>query len=141
MYAIRSGVEPVEPEESSAGLQDGALSHAASCTAPLLYPASLLLPLHTHRHRCELARAPGGSRAGGRIPPHQFWWDIPKIDCGRANRSEATHAALRVGRAPPRLLGGRGRRLGALRPGADLPTYPIDAAPPQKSADLPYRRG
>ena len=50
-----------------------------------------LPPSHTHRHHCELARAPGGSRADGRFPPRPFVWGISKIDCGRAIGSQPTH--------------------------------------------------
>jgi hypothetical protein len=49
-----------------------------SCVAavrPDLRPLS-----YTHRHRCELARALGGSRALGRFPPRRFVWEILKID-------------------------------------------------------------
>jgi hypothetical protein len=51
-----------------------------------------LPPSYTHRHRCEVARAPGGSCAGGRFPPRDFVWEILKVDCGHTNRSRATHA-------------------------------------------------
>jgi hypothetical protein len=53
---------------------------------------SFLPPSYTHRHCCELARAPGGSCAGGPFPPRPFVWEIPKIDCRHTNGPRPTHA-------------------------------------------------
>ena len=74
-------------------------------------------PSYTHRHRCEVARAPGGSGAGGRIPPPRFVWQILKIDCGLTNvpgRAHADSYLVTRGTTPPG-VGGR-RRRGAGRP-------------------------
>ncbi len=49
-------------------------------------------PSYTHRHRCEVARAPSGSAAGGHFPPSEFVWRILKIDSRRTNRPRAAHA-------------------------------------------------
>lgn len=79
---------------------------------PTAFPFFPFPPSYTHRHRCEVARAPGGSGAGGRIPPPRFVWQILKIDCGLTNvpgRAHADSYLVTRGTTPPR-VGGRRRR-------------------------------
>jgi hypothetical protein len=112
------------------------------CRAPFLLAHFLFLPpSYTHRHCCELARAPGGSCAGGPFPPRPFVWEILKIDCHHTNCSQSTHADFYLCHAcmtPPgsgrETSAGSGKALGAQKVRmkfadlpyiADLPTYPI----------------
>lgn len=55
------------------------------------FPIFFLPPSYTHRHYVQVARAPGGSPAGGPFPPPRFWCGIPKIDSGHTNRTRPTH--------------------------------------------------
>jgi len=65
------------------------------CAAPP-FPFLLFLlffpPSYTHRHHCELARAPGGSAAGRPFFARPFVWGISKIDCAHAARVPGSHA-------------------------------------------------
>jgi hypothetical protein len=117
----------------------GVRFHAPGCGSFFSFP-----PSYTHRPRCEVARAPGGSRAGGRVPPRRFVWESLKIDCGHTNGPSRAHAdsylATRGGTPPEgawEAPGGRREALGAQEvrvalayrvaylPYTHLVTYPI----------------
>lgn len=95
-------------------------------------PALFFPPSYTHRHYCGVARAPGGSCAGGRFPPRPFVWGIPKIDRDHTNFPQPARAGPRrhpgVAVSTLDLPGMRRHALGgsgAHKPPANLATYPI----------------
>jgi hypothetical protein len=95
---------------------------------------SLILPfsLHTHRPHCQLARAPGGSRAHRRFPPRRFVWEILKIDSQHTNQPRQLHSDPELCQAralPPPSCWNRQQRPEApwrrWTHGRNLTTYPI----------------